>query len=160
MRTHDEAEGYWLTVATCRPVVIRLLTSRYAWPVADCEDAVSLAALRMAVLHDIHDIQGYLYRVSQHILLHQRRVDARHTQLRTTGGADCVLPSVNPARWVQAAHDLTYYLSLLSPTARDRLLLTHTLSLRECARIRKESVNTIKVSNYRARHVLTQDTDF
>lgn len=158
MTPEDAVALFWGTVAVCQQAVVQLLATRYVWPKVDCEDAVSLAAVRTLACLPIDDVQGHLYRVSQRILLHQMRDDARHTRTHAALEAGRVPPSVNPARLVQARHDLVYYLSLLSPNARERLVLTHTHSLRECAAVRGESVNTIKVSNCRARQVLWRST--
>lgn len=147
--------SFWATVAACRQDVVQLLATRYGWPRADCEDAVSLAAVRTVACLPVEDVQAYLYRVSQRILLHQMRDDGRHTKAHAVLDEALVCPSVNPARQVQAAHDLAYYLSVLSPNARDRLVLTHTHSVGECALVRGETLNTVKVSNWRARQMLT-----
>lgn len=145
----------WEALALVRPGVLAVLRQRYpSLPLPDLEDAVSDAALRVILHGPVTHLRAYWLTTARHALWHQ----GRHRQVAQGRLAQyaraCPLEAQGPAAAGDAAHDLRWYLSRLTPKERARLEAQLRQDYAAYVSQSGERLNTVKVGNTLARRKL------
>ena len=112
----------WEALALLRGSILAALQRSYPYlPLADLEDAVSEAALRLVTQDTVTHLRAYWLTAARHALWHQGRARQVAQGRLQQYARECPLEAHGPAKAQEAAHDMAWYLSRLTAKERARL---------------------------------------